>query len=284
VAVAVPVGECINGAIFSGPSQIGNMNVVGDIQCPGDFTITGKRYSVVNKVLKPNESYQGDTGTMMYMSEEVKMKTSFGGWRMFSGEGLAKNKFTNTSKDAVGYLGLTPNMPMAVIVPFRVGPEQPNLNCKRGAFMAGDDKVRVRPKLLPASSFCAFCCGGMEPVIQSISGEGIALLNAGGTVVSRQLEPGEKLIVDTNSVVAFNDTVKYDVKRVGTCFTCCLGGEGCYNTEMTGPGVVYLQSLSYEKLIKLLVRPQMPQSKKKEGEGEGGGGEGGGVTSDEMER
>jgi hypothetical protein len=54
--------------------------------------------------------------------------------------------------------------------------------------------------------------------------------------------------------------------------------------QMTGPGVVYLQSLSYEKLIKLLVRPQMPQSKKKEGEGEGGGGEGGGVTSDEMER
>jgi len=283
VAVAVPYGEPVHGAIMTGPARIGNMNVVGDIQLPGSFTITGKRYSVVNKVLQPGECYQGEPGVMMYMSPEVKMRARFAGLRVFSGEGLAKNKFVNTSSTEVGYLGLTPNMPMAIIMPFQVG-NGPGLNCKRGSFMAGDESVKVHPKILPARSCMACCCGGMPPLIQKVEGEGVALLNAGGTVVSRQLAAGEKLIVDTDSVVAFTDGVGYDVKTVGSCLTCCLGGEGCFNTEMTGPGVVYLQTLSYEKLIKLLVKPQANGGKKKGGEEGGGGGEGGPVASAEMDR
>jgi len=123
----------------------------------------------------------------------------------------------------------------------------------------------------------------LPPIIQEVSGAGTALLNAGGTVVSRQLSPGEKLLVDSDSVVAFTQGVGYDVRQTGDFKTCCFGGEGCFNTELTGPGIIYLQTLSYEKLIRLLVKAQ--NNKKKKDDKLGGiGVPGGPVASDEMER
>ena len=182
-AVGVPVGDLVQGAITSGPAQIGNFNVVGDVSLPGSFTVTGTRYQVLNKVLQPGESYQGEPGVMLYMSPDVQMQARFAGWRVFSGEGLAKNRFTNTGSQT-GYLGLTSNMPMAMVIPFDVG-HYGSLNCKRGAFMAGDETVKVYPKILPAANCLACCCGGMPPIIQNVTGSGIALINAGGTIVSR---------------------------------------------------------------------------------------------------
>ena len=248
----VAIGHAVLGAVTTGPTQIGNMTVIGKTQLPGEFQVAGERYSVINKVLQPGERYQGEPGVMMYMSNEVTMKAQFAGWRMFSGEGLAKNRFENEGAE-VGFVGLTPNMPMAIVIPFDVG-SMGLLNCKRGAFMAGDMGVKVRPRVLPARSCLACCCGGMPPIIQSVSGEGTALLNAGGTVVARSLAAGETILVDSDSVVAFTNEIKYDAKMVGDFVTCCCGGEGCFHTELSGPGTVYLQSLSYEKLIRWLVK------------------------------
>mmetsp|Transcript_19373 Transcript_19373/g.51001 ORF Transcript_19373/g.51001 Transcript_19373/m.51001 type:complete len:208 (+) Transcript_19373:3-626(+) len=207
------------------------------------------------------------------------MRARFAGLRLFSGEGLAKNKYTNHGAEP-GYIGLAPNMPMAIVVPLNMD-ELVSMNVKRGAFMAGDETVRVRPKLLPAASCAACCCGGMAPIIQGVSGNGTALLNAGGTVLKKVLQKGEQLVVDTDSVVAFQVSVGYDVRTVGNCVTCCIGGEGCYNTELTGPGTIYLQSQSYEKLIKFLTKPAPPT--KNNGEGGGGGGEGA-PEGEEMDR
>lgn len=182
--------------------------------------------------------------------------------RVFTGEPLAKLKYTNTGSQT-GFLGLMPHMPMAMVIPYDIGPTA-SLNCKRGAFMAGDESVQVRPKLLPARSALACCCGGMPPIIQHLTGSGTALLNAGGTVMMKQLGPNEKLMVDSHSVVAFTDGIGYDVRTVGTLVTACCGGEGCFLTELEGPGTVYVQTLSYEKLLNML------------GGGGGGGKKGGG--------
>ena len=73
-------------------------------------------------------------------------------------------------------------------------------------------------------------------------------------MLQRELAAGETLLVESDSVVAFTDGVKYDVQQVGTCITMCCAGEGCYNTALTGPGTIYIQSLSYERLVRLLVR------------------------------
>ena len=103
--VGVPLGGNA-GAIQTGPTSIGNFSVMGRTILPGNFNVAGDRYSVVNTILQPGESYEAESGAMMYMSNEMHMEAAFGGWRMFSGEGIAKLKFTNRGSEA-GYLGIT---------------------------------------------------------------------------------------------------------------------------------------------------------------------------------
>lgn len=86
----------------------------------------------------------------------------------------------------------------------------------------------------------------------------MAFLNASGTCLTKTLQDGEVLIVDTDSVVAFEKTVGYDVRRNRGCLMCCCGGEGLYNTVLTGPGLVILQSMSFEKMATKL-RQAAPQ-------------------------
>ena len=275
--VAAVVGTAVPGAVDSGPTSIAGLSVVAKSNAP-DFQVVGDRYSILQKVLPPGASFQGEPGVLSYMSSGVTMKAQFSGFRMFSGEGLAKLKFTNEGQEE-GYIGLSPNMPMAIVIPYDPKLNGP-LNCKRGAFMAGDMTVKVMPKLLPAASGLACCCGGMAPIIQEVSGSGMALLAAGGTIVTKTLAAGEQILVDSDSVVAFTPGMNYDVKQVGTFVTCCCGGEGCFNTQLTGPGTVYLQSMSYEKLLSTLVTGGGG------GEGGDGGGGGGGAppTSEGMAR
>lgn len=79
VVHAVPYGEPVYGAVTSGPTKIGNFSVVGDVQLPGSFSVTGSRYQVINKQLAPGETYQGEPGVMMYMSPDVTMQSRFAG-------------------------------------------------------------------------------------------------------------------------------------------------------------------------------------------------------------
>mmetsp|Transcript_17975 Transcript_17975/g.27051 ORF Transcript_17975/g.27051 Transcript_17975/m.27051 type:complete len:289 (-) Transcript_17975:2432-3298(-) len=218
------------------------------------FELVGSRYTVLNKQLAPNESFVAESGAMMHMSSNITMSAFWGGFSSaLSGESLARVRFENKSSDLPGYVGLTPNQPMAVIIPVNL--DAGSLSAKRGAYFAGPESVRPHATFLPTRSCLACCCGGLPPVVQSIQGRGTAFLAAGGTVICKTLDSGEELIVDTHSLVAFSSSIAFDVKRVGTCTTTCLGGEGCFNTVLRGPGYVYIQSVSYEKLIDFLVTP-----------------------------
>ena len=293
---AVAVGHEVQGAITTGPASFGKISVMGKTQLPGDFQICGDRYSVVNKVLQPGESYVSEPGAMMYMSDKstnnnVTMRASWGIRRLgaaISGESFAKVIYTNRG-DEVGFVGITPNMPYAIVMPFDVS-SLGNLYCKRGAFMAGDTTIRVSAQWLPTAdcfSCIKACCAGQQPVIQGISGQGTALLEAGGTVVCKDLAPGERFLIDSDALVAFTADVKYDNVMVGSFTTCCFGGEGCWNTELTGPGKVYVQTLSYEKLLKWLVKVIPSKQDKQEGEGQGQDGStpsGAPLASEQMQR
>jgi len=189
-------------------------------------------------------------------SRDVRLQSHFGGFSgvansVLSGEDIARIKFTNKGQ-TVGYVGVTPNQPLAIIVPVPLDEYGGSVNAKRGAYIAGPESISARVKILPARSCLACCCGGLPPLIQSVSGSGTGYLAAGGTVVKKTLVPGEKIVVDTDSVVAFTNGVGYDVQRVGTFVTCCCGGEGCFNTVLTGPGEVFIQSMSKEKLMAFL--------------------------------
>lgn len=91
----------------------------------------------------------------------------------------------------------------------------------------------------------AACCGGGGFLLLKLSGTGVVFLNGGGTIMEKFLAPGEKLLVDTNSLVAFAETaqyflyltLRYGIKQINGFLNCCFGGEGCFNTEVTGPGI-----------------------------------------------
>lgn len=92
-------------------------------------------------------------------------------------------------------------------------------------------------------SIATCCCAGLGCVRQKLSGsdDSIAFLAAGGTLVYRNLEPGETVTVDSRSVVAFEQSVTLGITPNGRLCTCLFGGEGCFSTTMTGPGRVYMQ-------------------------------------------
>lgn len=99
----------------------------------------------------------------------------------------------------------------------------------------------------------ACCAGGIGFIQQSISGSGVAFLSGVGTVVQKCLEPGEKIIVDTNCILAWADSVELSVRRAGNFVGIVGAGEGIFNTELTGPGMVIVQSYN-EQLLKDVIR------------------------------
>lgn len=87
------------------------------------------------------------------------------------------------------------------------------------------------------------CCGGFGCCRQSIKGsrDSVAFLNAGGTIVYRQLAEGERIVVDSGSIVAIEQSVHLGLTPNGSCGMWCCGGEGCCATALTGPGKVFMQ-------------------------------------------
>lgn len=109
------------------------------------------------------------------------------------------------------------------------------------------------------------CIRGMGCLRSAQSGTGTVFLSAGGTVLTKELGAGEKIIVDSDSIVAFKDSVQLGWQFNGGPCTWCFGGEGCCNLTMTGPGTVMIQSMSLPKYIAAVSPPAA-----KAGQGEPG--------------
>lgn len=164
-----------------------------------NYEIVGHRYPVINVSLAPNETFAAESGAMMHMSAHCKMQAYFGGLlgaanSVFSGEDIARVRFTNQSSEP-SYIGITPNQPMAMIIPIDLATVDGMINAKRGAYFAGPESIQPKAQILPAQSVLACCCGGLPPIIQSVEGSGIAFLAAGGTVVKKSLDVGERILV-----------------------------------------------------------------------------------------
>ena len=164
----------------------------------------------------------------------------------------------------------------AKIIPLEVAAGA-KINSKMGGWMASLDDIGMTfdidcdPKTA--------CCGGLGCIRQALVSEngGTAFLAAGGTIVVKNLAEGEKILIDSKSIVAYDDTVDMDIRMAGNLCMVCCGGEGLFNTVMTGPGRVIMQSMSLSKMAKALVGP-LPTGK------EGGGGDAGAPAREEMSR
>ena len=205
------------------------------------YQIEGNMFPVVTCQLANGESMITESGSMVWMSPNMQMQTSGGGLgkmfsKAFSGESIFQNIYT---ANGYGFITFGSSFPGRILV-FQIAPGREIILQKR-AFLASEAGVQLSVffnKRLGAGLF-----GGEGFVMQKLSGSGIAFAEIDGEVVERTLQPGEQLIVDTGNVAAFEPSVRMDIEQVHGLKNKLLGGEGFFNTRLTGPGRVWLQTM-----------------------------------------
>lgn len=218
------------------------------------FAIVGNESQVLTVALQNGETVQGEPGTMMLLSPGVTQRVSYEGCcaRMLSGEDCFVVNFTNTGVNGIGYAHLTPNEPLGKVIPVDLSSPQVNgaLIAQQGTYMGSSGDVSV--SFSCDFNFMRCCCGGVGLVRQKIVGSGTVFLGATGTIVQKMLGPGEVMVIDTNCILAFSESCKLDIKRAGGILGMAGGGEGIFNTTLTGPGLAIVQSMNHQMFLDAL--------------------------------
>jgi uncharacterized protein (TIGR00266 family) len=229
--------------------------------------------------LDPGEAAVGEAGSMMFMDGGIAMDTVFGdgspqqggffgkllgaGKRLVTGESLFTTVYTNQApvKQRVAFAAPYPGKILAMDLRQLGG----TLLCQKDAFLCAARGVSLGIAFQQKMSVGFF--GGEGFVMQKLDGDGVAFVHAGGTVVKRQLQPGELLLVDTGCVVAYTPSVNFEIQYVGKIKTAMFGGEGLFFARLTGPGTIWLQSLPFSRLASRIfaAAPQTGGGGKEEG-------------------
>ncbi|MEF3696394.1 TIGR00266 family protein [Desulfolutivibrio sp.] len=214
-----------------------------------DYRILGDDMQIVEIILDPGEGVRAETGAMLYLEGGIEMATGAGGLmsglkRMVSGENFFITTFENAgSGTAMAAFGAPyPGK----IVPIELADHGGAFLCQKDAYLCsavGVDITVAFTKRLGAGLF-----GGEGFILQKLTGDGLAFIHAGGTVIEKVLAAGEVLRVDTGCLAGFEESVDYDIGFVGGFTNALFGGEGMFLASMTGPGRIYLQSLPFSRL------------------------------------
>ncbi|KAJ1459286.1 tryptophan RNA-binding attenuator protein-like domain-containing protein [Pelagophyceae sp. CCMP2097] len=234
--------------MYAVPASVAAMGIVevdthamlGPLQ--GRAEIFGHDMQILRLMLEPGEKVTAEPGAMVYTHSGVKASCNADDCCGRCCSGSPCIMATYTGEEPGAYIGLTPNRP-AKVIPLPL--EGRTFLAKDRAYFASIGDVTVGYDVDTNPLTC--CCGGQGLIRQKISGQGTAFVGAMGVHITKHLQPGETILVDTTSVVAWQDTVKFSVKKAGSCFTMCCGGEGIFNTSLEGPGQVFIQSYSHGK-------------------------------------
>lgn len=229
------------------------------------YEIIGTDSQIVQFPLAPGKSINCTSGAMAYMSSTVKLSASYRSvslGRVAGGGSLFDYYYKNESREQDGYVSMTPDYP-GVIFPVDMN-ECPSgkIIAMRDSYLCSvvnskdDSHSKVSGGFNPSESVSAICCGGLDLIVQTVSGGELAFLMGMGTIIIKTLEEGERVLIDTDSILCFEDTVQVDVRTVGGIAAMCCSGAGVFNTELTGPGKIWIQSLSIDKMRKLFVVPK----------------------------
>ncbi len=205
------------------------------------YNIEGGSLPIVEVNLDPNETIVTQGGGMIWMSPNLKMETSSGGLgkafsKMFSGESIFQNRYT--AMGGPGFITLASSFPGSILK-FDISPNAPMVVQKSG-FLASSTGVEL--SIFFNRKFGAGFFGGEGFIMQKLSGQGIAFVEIDGYCKQYTLGPGQQLIVDTGNLAAMDATCSMDIQKVPGVKNMLLGGEGLFNTVVTGPGRVFLQS------------------------------------------
>lgn len=207
------------------------------------YEIKGDTLPVAICYLEAGETITSEKGAMAWMSPNMKMDTSTNGGigkafgRMFSGDSMFQNHYTAVGGE--GMIAFASCFPGSIKA-FRVSPGNDMIFQKR-AFLASESGVTLSVHF--QKKFGAGLFGGEGFIMQRMSGNGIVFAEFDGHVVEYDLQAGQQIVVDTGYVAAMTASCKIDVQSVPGMKNALLGGEGLFNTIITGPGHVWLQTM-----------------------------------------
>jgi uncharacterized protein (TIGR00266 family) len=215
-----------------------------------DYKIYGDDMQMVEIELDPGEGVRAEAGAMMFMEDGIVMQTGTGGGlfkgfkRMLTGESFFITTFLNNGRNRarVAFAAPYPGKVIPLDLPKLGG----SFMCQKDGFLCAAQGVDIDiafTRKLGAGLF-----GGEGFILQRLSGDGMAFVHAGGTMIQKELGSGETLRVDTGCLVAFEPRVTYDIQFVGGFKNVLFGGEGMFLATLTGPGLVYLQTLPFSRL------------------------------------
>ncbi len=231
-----------------------------------DYKVYGDDLQFVEVELDPQEAVVAEAGGMMYMEDGIEMETIFGdgssqnsgflgslmgaGKRLLTGESLFMTVFQNrkAGRAKVAFGAPYPGK----IVPLHLAELGGEIIAQKDSFLCAAKGVSVGIAFNKRIGTGLF--GGEGFIMQRLTGDGWAFIHAGGTLISRDLAPGEMLRVDTGCVVGFTRGVDFDIKFVGGVKSAVFGGEGLFFATLRGPGRVWLQSLPLSRMADRIVQ------------------------------
>ncbi len=240
-----------------------------------DYRIIGDDIQMVEVELDPQETVIAEAGTMVYMEEAMQFETKMGdgseanqgllgkllsaGSRVLTGESLFLTHFTNRGfgKSRVAFAAPYPG----TIIPVELDKLRAPLIVQKDGFLCAAKGTRFT--IVLNKRLGAGLVGGEGFILQKLQGDGKAFIHAGGTVVRRELN-NEALRVDTGCIVAFEDSVDFNIEKSGNLKSMIFGGEGLFLATLRGTGTVWLQSMPIRKLIQALA--PYGRNAKKEGQ------------------
>ncbi len=221
------------------------------------YEIKGDSLPVVICQLEAGETMITEGGGMSWMSPNIQMQTSSNGGvgkalgRMFSGEAIFQNNYT--SQGGPGMIAFSSSFPGSIRA-FDISPGN-ELICQKGVFLAGESSVQLSMffnKKIGSGLF-----GGEGFIMQKLSGQGTAFGEFDGYIEEYELAPGQQIIVDTGHLAAMTASCNMEIKTVPGMKNKFLGGEGFFNTVITGSGRVWLQTMPLSNVAGVL-RPYFP--------------------------
>jgi len=242
-----------------------------------EFEIHGSDMQFIEVILDPTEAAVAEAGGMMYMDPGIEMETIFGdgsgqnrgilgsllgaGRRIFTGESLFMTVFQNRGqgKKKVAFGAPYPGK----IVPIHLSEIGGELIAQKDSFLCAAKGVNIGIAFNKRIGTGLF--GGEGFIMTRLTGDGWTFIHAGGTLLVRDLAPGETLRVDTGCVVGFQPSVDFDIQFVGGVKTALFGGEGLFFATLRGPGRIWLQSLPFSRMADRIVAASRSGGRREEG-------------------
>ena len=220
------------------------------------YEIKGGNFPVVVCTLENGEKMITEKGSMVWMSPNMQMETHGGGLgkmfsKAFSGESMFQNHFT--ARGGAGLIAFGSSFPGEIKV-LDIAPGQ-EMIVQKSSFLAAEAGVELSVHFQKRLGVAVF--GGEGFIMQRLSGRGKAFVEIDGALIEYELKPGQKLIVDTGNVAGISPSVQMDIQQVTGAKNVFFGGEGLFNTVLTGPGRVWLQTMPIYNVANA-IRPYIP--------------------------